>query len=84
MSYIGESCDFMVPGPSKPMLDVPIGSSPSAAEIEKQKTSCEERLELERKQHKVNDLRNAITFTLVGVVLFPIHYPQARKYSKSD
>src|SRR5437868_6954006 len=82
LPYIGESCDLMAPGPSKPVLDMPVGATPSAAEIARQKQDCEQRLELERKQHKVNDLRNSITFTLVGVVLFIIHFSWARKQSR--
>lgn len=57
-------------------------SSISAGEKQKQVENCEKQQELDRKQHKVEDLKNALTFTLVGLVLFLIHFPLARKQSK--
>lgn len=58
-------------------------SSPSAEEWQRAKEICLKNEEAERKQHKIDDLRNSITFTLVGLVLFSIHFPLARKQSKS-
>lgn len=54
-------------------------SSISAGEKQKQVENCEKQQELDRKQHKIEDLKNASTFTLVGLVLFLIHFPLARK-----
>lgn len=58
-------------------------ATPSAEEVKRQKELCEKQQELERKQHKIDDMKNAITFTLVGTVLFLIHFPLARKQSRS-
>lgn len=60
----------------------PMISTPSAQEREEQKKNCEKRVESERKQRRIDDLKSAITFTLVGSVLFLIHFPLARKHSK--
>lgn len=57
-------------------------ATPSAKEQERQKQLCLEQEEMERKQHKIDDIKNSITFTLVGLVLFVIHFPLARKQSK--
>ncbi|MBI2022411.1 hypothetical protein HYS97_00985 [Candidatus Daviesbacteria bacterium] len=55
----------------------------SAEEQDRLKKSCEQRVELERKQRQVEDIRNALVFTSVGLILFLIHFPQAKKYSKT-
>jgi thiol:disulfide interchange protein len=59
-------------------------ASMSAEEMQKQKVRCERQLEQERKQRKLDDIKNAFTFTFVGVALFLIHFPQARKMSKES
>lgn len=56
-------------------------STPSAKDLEKQKQICLTQQDLDRKQHKIDDLKNTLTFTLVGLVLFSIHFPLARKQS---
>lgn len=67
-----------------PMMDGRVDmASPSAEEIEKQKKICLEQEELLRKEHKVDDLKSAITFTFIGIILFAIHFPLARKQSKA-
>ena len=67
-----------------PAMDVRgIPATPSAQEMEKQKNLCLEQEEALSKQQKIDDLKNAITFSLVGTVLFLIHFPLARKQSKS-
>lgn len=58
-------------------------ASPSAEEQQKLKQRCMEEVERQRKQEKLDDLKNAITFTLIGAVLFGIHFPLARKQSKN-
>lgn len=57
-------------------------ATPSADELEKQKQDCLKQENALSKQQKIDDLKNAITFTLVGLVLFLIHFPLARKQSK--
>lgn len=56
-------------------------ATPSAAELEKQKQSCLEQEDKQSKQQRIDDLKNSITFTLVGLILFLIHFPMARKQS---
>ncbi|MBI2019829.1 hypothetical protein HYS94_00200 [Candidatus Daviesbacteria bacterium] len=70
-------------GPYPAMDTRGVPATPSAEELEKQRQLCLEQEEQERKQHQIDDLKNAITFTLVGIVLFSIHFPLARKQSKS-
>jgi len=67
-----------------PALEVRgVPATPSAQELDKQKQLCLSQEEMESKQHKVDDIKNAITFTIVGLILFGIHFPLARKQSSS-
>lgn len=61
----------------------PYPATPSAEEAEKQKQDCLKQENALSKKQKIDDLKNAITFTLVGIVLFSIHFPLARKQSKT-
>ncbi len=61
----------------------PSPASPSATELEKQKQDCLKQEDALSKQQKIDDLKNSITFILVGLILFSIHFPLARKQSKS-
>ena len=58
-------------------------ATPSADELEKQKQDCLKQENALSKQQKIDDLKNSITFTLIGTVLFLIHFPLARKQSRS-
>jgi len=64
-----------------PAMEINI-STPSAKELEKQKQLCLEQEEKLSKQQRIDDLKNSITFTLVGLVLFLIHFPMARRQSR--
>ena len=83
------SCDYgidgtvpVVRGPmSAKLLPPGAESTPSAQEIQRAKEQCLKNEEDERRQHRVDDIKNAITFTLVGIILFLIHFPQAKKRS---
>lgn len=67
-----------------PAMDVRgMSATPSAQELEKQKQDCLKQENALSKQQKIDDLKNAITFSLVGSILFLIHFPLARKQSKS-
>ena len=67
-----------------PAMDVRgVSATPSAQELEKQKQDCLKQENALSKQQRIDDMKNAITFTLVGSVLFLIHFPLARKQSKS-
>lgn len=84
--YFQEDCDadpyrYAPKGPYP--AEIAQVATPSAEEREKQKSLCRQRVEDERKKTKIEDLKNAITFTLVGSILFLIHFPQARKQSKA-
>jgi len=70
-------------GPYPAMDARGIPATPSAQELEKQKQECLKQENALSKQQKIDDLKNAITFTLVGLVLFLIHFPLARKQSNS-
>jgi hypothetical protein len=80
-------CENMYSGYGKPIsapgvIDAPIQSTPSAQEIERLKNQCLSQFETERKQQQIDDLKNSITFTLIGAILFAIHFPLARRQSK--
>lgn len=70
-------------GPYPAMDQIGSFATPSAEELTKQKEVCIKQENVLSKQQKIDDLKNAITFTLVGSVLFLIHFPLARKQSKS-
>lgn len=69
-------------GPKPIPMEIDKISTPSAKDLEKQKNICIKQQEEDRKQHKVDDLKNSITYTLVGAILFLIHFPLARKQSR--
>ena len=54
-------------------------ATPSAEMLLKQQRACFMQQAEDRKQHQIEDLRNAIAFTSIGALLFLIHYPQAKK-----
>ena len=65
-----------------PAMDVRgLPATPSAKEMEEQKKACIKQEDELSKKQKIDDLKNAITFSLVGSVLFSIHFPLARKQS---
>lgn len=86
LRYPQGSCDsypFKFGGPY-PAMDVRgVPASPSAKEIEEQKMACLKQEDALSKQQKIDDLKNSITFTLVGLILFAIHFPLARKQSNN-
>lgn len=58
-----------------------VPASPSAMEEEQRKQNCLDQEAEDRKKQKIEDMKNSITFTLVGLVLFGVHFPLARKHS---
>ncbi|MEX2007501.1 MAG: hypothetical protein WD992_01895 [Candidatus Levyibacteriota bacterium] len=48
---------------------------------ERAKAECLESLEIERKNTKIDDFEKAIAFTVVGLVVFAVHFYFARKRS---
>ncbi|MBI2599570.1 hypothetical protein HYW43_01465 [Candidatus Daviesbacteria bacterium] len=73
------------PMPYKVAMPVDRGeiATPSAEEQKQQRQRCEQQIEADRKQHRIEDIKNTVTFTLVGVILFSVHFPLARKNSQS-
>lgn len=59
-------------------------ASVSAKQANEQKIQCEKSLAEERIQHKVDDIKNGIVFTLLGIILFATHFPIALKRSKEE
>lgn len=57
-------------------------ASMGAEQAQRQKELCLMQVELDRKQHKLDDVKNSVLFTSIGIILFLIHFPQARKQSK--
>jgi ABC-type Na+ efflux pump permease subunit len=70
------------PAPYKETLPTPPSASASAGEQNQQQEQCEKSLVEERHQHKVDDLKNALTFSLIGLLLFGLHFPIALKRSR--
>ena len=56
-------------------------ASVSAEERDAQKEACEKRVEAERKQHQVDDIKNGIYFTIIGILLLALHFPVALRRS---
>lgn len=84
LKFISEDCEnFGYPyrGPVPAEIDKQAQASLSAEERDRLVKSCERRVEEERKLHRIEDIRNSVVFTLVGTVLFVIHFRLARKNS---
>jgi len=85
LRYLGEDCEnfgYPFKGPYPAEIAQDSQASVSAEERLRLTDSCKRRVEAERKQYKLEDIRNSIVFTLVGSILFLIHFPQARKLSR--
>jgi hypothetical protein len=81
--YAGnDDCSYLTqPAPPKPAPGTDTLASISAEEQKTQKTACEKRVALDRKQHKVDNIKDAIFFTLVGIILLALHFPVAIRRS---
>ena len=85
LQYLAEDCEnFRTPVKSPYPAETTPTASISAKESEGLKRSCDQRIERERKERKLEDIKNSLLFTLVGGILFAIHFPQARKQSHND
>ncbi len=88
LRFQNEDCSSIYPIPMKVAPPAPIEQSypilatQSAQQMEKQKELCQKQVDEQRKRQKLDDLRNSITFSLIGLILFLIHFPIARKNSK--
>ncbi len=74
LDYEAGRCSYLEPAPVK----VEGSETPSNIDLLKR---CEEDLVREREVKKVTDVASAITFIVVGTVLFIFHYRRARKLS---
>lgn len=82
LQYGNEDCTYLSQSaPPKAVVGTDSLASLSAEEQKLQKAACEQRVELERKQHKVNNIKDAIFFTLVGIILLALHFPVAIRRS---
>lgn len=81
---------YLVNASSGPLYPLPYGTearcSIPLAPGEKQTTSsqqiyndCKQQLEEERRLTKRNDLEKAVSYTLIGLIVFGIHFYYARK-----
>lgn len=82
LRYFSEDCDNAYLMKVAPPGTNGNESSTSAQEQERFKKECLTRQELQRKQNRIEDLRNSIVFTVVGLVLFIIHFPTARRIAQ--
>lgn len=77
-----DNCENQI-GLGRPISpDAKSEASLSASEREEMLKRCKENLERRRTQQRIDDLKGAITFSLVGLILFGIHFPLARKQTK--
>jgi hypothetical protein len=86
LRYQQADCDvnpyqFKVPAPYSVPESNP-QATPNPAEQNTIKQSCEKQLALMRKQQQLDVLKSAVVFSGAGLVLFLIHFTQARKHSK--
>lgn len=62
----------------------PVGqATATATELTSQKQACLRTQQLDRQQHRIDDIKNALSFGIIGIILFLIHFPLAKKQSKS-
>lgn len=92
LRFQNEDCSSIYPVPMKiappPAASIdqgyPIIATQSAEEITRQKELCQKQIDAQRKKQKLDDLKNSITFSLVGLILFLIHFPIARRNSEDS
>lgn len=82
LNYYQENCETGEFSYAKPYNPDGQSASMSAEERVLYRKNCEERVAFERKHSEIEDLKNAVTFTLVGLVLFIIHFKIARRISE--
>lgn len=84
-----DRCNFtdygkpLAPYDSTAPVNGPVASI-SAEERADREARCLASLEEERRQHRVNDIKNTLAFTLIGAMLFALHFPSALKRANED
>lgn len=87
LRYQNQDCNSIYPVPMKvappaPMeQSYPVIATQSSREVNIQKELCLKQISEQSKKQKLDDLKNSITFLAIGLVLFLIHFPIARKNS---
>lgn len=91
LRYQSQECNAIYQVPmrvAQPALPVeqsyPVIATQSSQEVDIQKELCQTQMDSQRKKQKLDDLKNSITFSLVGLIMFVIHFPIARKNSKDS
>jgi hypothetical protein len=83
LPYGGDDRCAYMPVPAEPVIMPTDGSmsvAPTNPKIDAEaKEACLEGLESERQREKIKDLEEAISFTLIGLVVFSSHFYFARK-----
>ena len=75
LGYEENRCDYL----TQPMPATKEVAAPTAEDMEKQAEICEKKLEEYRKYKEVTDFARAISFIVVGGVVFSFHFRQTRK-----
>lgn len=84
LQYLAEDCENFRSPVKGPYPTEITPASMSATEKEDLEKSCQTRVERERKARRLEDIKSSVLFTLIGTVLFAIHFPQARKQSRNN
>lgn len=82
LQYGNEDCSYLAQTePVKSAVGTDTLASISAEQAAIQKKACEDRIESERKRNQVNDVKDGIFFTLIGIILLALHFPVALRRS---
>lgn len=75
LGYEENRCDYL----AQPVALTKEESAPTENDSKEQAKKCEEKLEEYRKYKEVTDFARAISFVVVGGVVFSFHFKQTRK-----
>lgn len=82
LPYGNEDCSYFTqPLPDKTLPETDSLASLSAEQANAQKIACENRIEADRKKNQVNDIKNGVYFTIIGIILLALHFPVALRRS---
>jgi len=75
LGYEENRCDYL----TQPISATKEESAPTESDLKEQAKKCEEKLEEYRKYKEVTDFARAVSFVVVGGVVFLFHFKQTRK-----
>lgn len=75
LGYEENRCDYL----TQPISVTKEESAPTDSDLKEQAKKCEEKLEEYRKYKEVTDFARAVSFIVVGGVVFAFHFKQTRK-----